>query len=393
MFLNKQRVKVEKILFPVVYMVLYRTKLGLVLMDRLAKKHSKIIGTLSILGVIAGFIGMIVIIILLANGVYEFLFDGAPPPVAPLFPGIKTVPGVPVISFFHWIIAIFILAVVHEFSHGLVARLHGVNVKSSGFAIFSFIFPVIPAAFVEPDEKELASKKNREQLEVLAAGSFSNMITAGVFLLIFSFILTPAFGSTTYSEGILIVNVQEGSPANLSGVNVGEEVLKVNNVEVENVNDFYTSLNALNPGDKVELATNVTLYSIIAAEPPKSAVNKVMFWKKNNGHHGINISPIESGFKDGFEFIGKVLLWLTVLVFWVFAANLGVGLFNLLPMGPLDGGKMFYLLCLSLFKNESQAKKIWVVVSLFCLALIFISLAPFLWKLLNYIFGIFVGLF
>jgi len=197
MFLNKKNVHVEKILFPLIYMVLYRTKIGLILMDRIAKRFPRFVSVFSFLAVVVGFIGMAAILILLVNGTYAFLFKGAPPPVAPLFPGVRTTPGLPVLSFFHWIIAIFILATVHEFSHGLVSRLYNIRVKSSGFAVFSFLLPVIPAAFVEPDEEQLSKAKNKEQLGVLAAGSFSNLITSGVFFLIFLFILSPVVGSMT----------------------------------------------------------------------------------------------------------------------------------------------------------------------------------------------------
>ncbi|MEK6856692.1 MAG: site-2 protease family protein [Nanoarchaeota archaeon] len=391
--MNKERVKVEKILFPFVYMVLYRTKIGLHSMDRIAKKYPRVINVFSILGIVVGFIGMMVILVLLVKGIYGFLFSGAPPPVAPLFPGIKTVPGVPVISFFHWIIAIFILAIVHEFSHGLVARRYDIKVKSSGFAVFSLGLPVIPAAFVEPDEKELASKSKKEQLGVLAAGSFSNLISALVFLLIFSFLLVPVFSSTIHREGVIVAGVYENYPANLSGVTVGEEIIKVNNFNVNNVDDFLTSVKAVAPGDQVDLVTNKSSYLITAIDPPKTFSQKLMFWKENRGFIGIIPGSSVSDYKDGMNVIGGVLSWLVILFFWIFVANLGVGLFNLLPMGPLDGGKMFYLLCLSLFKNENQAKKVWIAVSFFCLALIFISLAPFLWRLFNYLFNLIAALF
>ena len=93
---------------------------------------------------------MIFIFVLLFKGVYGFLFLGAQPPVAPLFPGVKT-PGLPVLSFFHWIIAIFILAGVHEFNHGLISRLYNIRVKSSGFAVFSgicFVFLALDLNFL-----------------------------------------------------------------------------------------------------------------------------------------------------------------------------------------------------------------------------------------------------
>src|SRR3989338_3191431 len=213
MFLNKERIKVEKILFPLVYMVLYRTKIGLVFMYKIAKRYPRLVSWFAFLGIVFGFLGMVVILALLIKGTYGFLFAGAPPPVAPLFPGIKTVPGLPVLSFFHWIIAIFILAGAHEFSHGLIARLYDVKVKSSGFAVFSFLLPIIPAAFVEPDEKELGNKKSREQLGVLAAGSFSNLIVAGIFFLLFIFVLAPIISGMTISEGVIIRDVNRDGPA------------------------------------------------------------------------------------------------------------------------------------------------------------------------------------
>ena len=380
MFLNKERVKVEKILFPFIYMVLYRTKIGLLFMDKIAKKYPRAVQAFAFFSIVFGFLGMIAILVLLINGVYAFLFAGAPPPVAPLFPGVKTVPGLPVLSFFHWIIAIFILAGIHEFSHGLIARLYDVKVKSSGFAVFAFLLPIIPAAFVEPDEKELASKKSKEQLGVLAAGSFSNLIIAGIFFLIFVFVMTPIASSITISEGIVVRDIVEGSPAFDSGIQKDEKISEINNAKVGNVNEFLEFLIDIKPGDRVLLKTDKNEYEIIASE------------NDGKGYLGLSFSPERQYVDEKYGVFGNVFSWVALLFFWIFAANLGVGLFNLLPMGPLDGGKMFYLLCLNLFKKENTAKKIWIAVSFFCLLLIVISLAPFFGKLLNFIFGIFIGL-
>lgn len=382
MFLNKERVKVEKILFPLVYMVLYRTKVGLLFMDKVAKKYPRSVQTFAFFSILFGFLGMIAILVLLMKGTYGFLFAGAPPPVAPLFPGVKTVPGLPILSFFHWIIAIFILAGVHEFSHGLIARLYDVKVKSSGFAVFSFFLPIIPAAFVEPDEKELAGKKSKEQLGVLAAGSFSNLIIAGVFFLLFIFVMTPIASTITISEGIVIREVKEGSPAFDSGIRKDEKILTINNIEVGSVNEFLEFLIDIKPGDKVLLKTDKDEYEIIATESDGS----------ERGYLGLSFSPEKQYIDEKYGFFGNIFSWVALLFFWIFAANLGVGLFNLLPMGPLDGGKMFYLVCLNFFKKEDMAKRTWIAVSLFCLMLIVISLAPFFGKLLNFIFGIFIGL-
>jgi len=380
MFLNKERIKVEKILFPLVYMVLYRTKIGLVFMDKIAKRYPRLVSGFAFLGIVFGFLGMVVILALLIKGTYGFLFAGAPPPVAPLFPGIKTVPGLPVLSFFHWIIAIFILAGVHEFSHGLIARLYDVKVKSSGFAVFSFLLPIIPAAFVEPDEKELGNKKSREQLGVLAAGSFSNLIVAGIFFLLFIFVLAPIVSTMTVSEGIVIKDVKEGSPAFDAGIKNDERILGFNNVDVASVNEFLELLVEIKPGDEALLKTDKNEYKLVVAE------------NDGRGYLGLSFTPEKQYINEKYGVLGNIFSWVALLFFWIFAANLGVGLFNLLPMGPLDGGKMFYLLCLNLFKKEDTAKKIWVGVGIFCLLLIVISLAPFFGRLLNFMFGILTGL-
>jgi membrane-associated protease RseP (regulator of RpoE activity) len=71
-----------------------------------------------------------------------------------------------------------------------------------------------------------------------------------------------------------------------------------------------------------------------------------------------------------------------LLIGWIFIANLGVGLFNLLPLGPVDGGRMFLLASLALFKNnEKKAKRLWLIVSFFTLGLIAISILPWFYNL------------
>src|SRR3989344_6416465 len=331
MLLNKKRVHVEWIFFPIIYMVLYKTKIGLILMDRAAKKFPRLVGLFSFLAVIFGFAGMAAILFLLINGTYAHLFNGAPPPVAPLFPGVKSAPGVPVMSFFHWIIAIFILATVHEFSHGLVSRLYNIRVKSSGFAIFSFLLPIIPAAFVEPDEYQLSKAKNKEQLGVLAAGSFSNLLTAGIFFLIFLFVMSPIVSSITVNKGVIVREIVEDYPIELSGININDKIIEIKGNQVDAVQDFVDNLKDLKHGDKVSVTTNKTIYNLIAVSNPDDF---------SKGYIGLSVSPEDVHIDEKSGVLGRFLSWTSLLFFWIFAANLGVGLFNLLPMGPLDGGKM-----------------------------------------------------
>ncbi len=96
----------------------------------------------------------------------------SPYPTATIGPGFYAVP------FWYWIIAIGLLALVHEGFHGIMAAREKVRIKSLGWGLLL----VIPLAFVEPDEKQLARKKAWPQLRVFAAGSFANFILAAVSL-------------------------------------------------------------------------------------------------------------------------------------------------------------------------------------------------------------------
>jgi len=87
------------------------------------------------------------------------------------------------VLFSYWILSIFLIAVIHEFSHGVVGRAWKLKIKSSGFAFLSILVPVIPAAFVEPDEKQTAKASARAQLGMLSAGPFSNVVFAALILL------------------------------------------------------------------------------------------------------------------------------------------------------------------------------------------------------------------
>ena len=102
---------------------------------------------------------------------------------------------------------------------------------------------------------------------------------------------------------------------------------------------------------------------------------------------GVVPTIVSSGYKEGFGAVGGVLAWINLLFYWIFTINLAVGMFNMLPLGPIDGGRMFYLAALFFVKNERKAKKIWTVVSVFCLGLIVAGLMPFILKLLGFVFS------
>lgn len=360
--------------------LLYPTKIGLKLMDRVAKIKPKLLKFIGYTGAVIGLIGMIFIFYTLAMGAYQTLFvPAAPPTVAPVLPGIK-IPGVPTLTFWHWIIAILITAVVHEFSHGVFARLFHIKIKSSGFALFG---PIL-AAFVEEDQT-MQSIKPKKQLAILAAGPFANIITGFVFLLILILITGPLQLGIIEPQGIIINDVKAGYPAAEAGMNTPITIRAINGQETLDAINFTTATSLLVPNQTITINTDKGTYKITTVVNPENA---------SRGFIGIGSFEQKTGIKNSVEdqygnLLPQSLMWINMLMFWLFVINVGVGLFNLLPLGPVDGGRMFYLTMLMIIKNEKKANKWFGTVSLICLMLIIINLLPWISQLFSFLIGLF----
>ncbi|MDD5331449.1 MAG: site-2 protease family protein [Candidatus Nanoarchaeia archaeon] len=330
-------------------------------MDKISRRFPRLQKILYHFGWISCFFGMGFIFYFLIKGTINLILNpGSQPALAPVLPGVA-IPGMPTLSFWHWIVAILILATIHEFSHGLVSRLHNIKVKSSGFA---FLGPIL-AAFVEPDEKQLQKSKKTAQLSVYAAGPFMNVITGFLFLLVSSFFVF---------SGVQIVNIVESSPASQSGIVAGENILMIDDYTINYVSDFKKSLNDLEIGQEVIVKTDLDEYKIIAEENPNS---------EGKAYLGLTVDTV---YPTDSKLLKGIIVWVKMLLYWLFVASVGVGLFNLLPLGPVDGGKMLYTGIFGLTNNEKIAKRIWIVISSFCLLLIIINLLPWVYKLLIFLF-------
>lgn len=356
------------------FFILYKTKLGLRLMDRLSV-YKKTLSFLGFFSVLFGFLGMALIFYILIKGTYSMLFVPAAAPVlSPVLPGIS-VAGLPILSFWHWIIAILLIATIHEFSHGVYARRIGVKIKSSGFA---FLGPLL-AAFVEPDEKQLAKKKPYKQLQVLSSGPFSNILFAAVILLIMICVLNPVSNIIIEEKGLVIVGLNNNMPINSSGLKIGMNIEKIGDYDVTNRVNFVSAIDNYKPGDKVFVEANSSFYEVEMGKNPTTGKTMI----------GLFVSPASVGLKDEikvkfFDFY-PFYAWFVELMFWLFTISLGVGLFNLLPLGPVDGGRMFFIGMFALFKNEKTAKKLYLIATVLCLLLIVVNLLPYIIQFFEWI--------
>ncbi|MBS3171633.1 site-2 protease family protein [Candidatus Woesearchaeota archaeon] len=367
-FFNKEKFEVKgRILF------IYRTQLGIKLMDKIAKKFKFVLKPLSYVSTVVGFLGMAFIFYILIKGTFSLIFvPDAQPALAPVLPGVK-IDGLPTLGFWHWIISIFIVAVIHEFSHGVFARLFNLKVKNSGFLFFG---PIL-GAFVEPDEKKLEKVEKRKQLAIMSAGPFSNILLAGFVFLLISFVSMPLQERILDFNGIEVNKLIPEYPAEKANIPVPFELISINGEKIKDVNHFVSITDQIKPNQGITFGTDKGEFSLTTVENPENS---------SKGYIGITDFNIKTKIKSGInENFGNVILWILKLMFWVFIVNLGVGLFNLLPLGPIDGGRMFLVLSFIIFKEKEKAKKFWSSVSYFLLIVIFINLLPYLIKLLSFL--------
>jgi len=369
--IKRKQIQTQKILFPLLYFSMYRTKIGLKFMDSFSGKFRKPLKYLGYFGIFACFLGMALISFALIQNIYIlFTRPDALPGVGLVLP--FKVKGAFFVPFFYWIISIFIIALVHEFSHGIIARVHNLKIKSSGFAFLGIIIPVIPAAFVEPDEKELRTRPHSQQLSVFAAGPFSNILLAFLILAMSFFLVAPAVNAIIDLNGVEITGFVEHDakyPAELAGITPGEIVQEINGIEVHSLKNFSSILQGKSPGSSINIKTDKSDYNIELAENPED---------KNASYLGVYVqqnTEIKESIKQTYgKFLPLTIIWVVGLLRILIILNLGIGLFNLVPIGPLDGGRMLQLV-LHRFFDKEKGDKIWKFIGIFFFTLVFINIA------------------
>lgn len=299
-------------------------------------------------------------------------------------------PGVnPIIPLWYGLIGLVVAIIVHEFSHGILARVGNVEVKSLGLLLL--VLPI--GAFVEPDEDELKKIPRRDRARVFAAGPTMNIIVALVCALIFSLVFMSAVQPV--ASGIMVTLVDEGWPAGEAGIRPGMLILGINGTPVRDWEEFDAVMATTHANQTVRVDVyhksgparyNVTLANkyeyytkmypdrdweeyndtgflgIMAIEPERFSAFLANPLRDTSSfgvvmasmiEYGIalpikGILPLRSPMTDAYVVNGPLSV-LPVDAFWVFAnmfywifwLNIMIGTFNTLPMLPLDGGYIF----------------------------------------------------
>jgi membrane-associated protease RseP (regulator of RpoE activity) len=228
---------------PVVF---FRTSRGLKLLDYLSRPKL-LWRILALAGIPLVILSMTMFFWMLISTTSSVIISPPEPSAYNAPRNLLLIPGLNEFVPFVWgWIALFVTMVVHEFAHGILARVEGIRVKSMGL-----VFLIAPiAAFVEPDEEELFGSSEKKPLasrparvRILAAGVISNFVVAAIAMLLFFGPIMAAI-SPSGTDVVTVIDIDKGSPADLAGFQKNMAVMKVDGREVNGLQDFYSSLQA-----------------------------------------------------------------------------------------------------------------------------------------------------
>lgn len=319
------------------------------------------------------------------------------PQGALLIPGLN--PFLPIA--YGWV-AIFVGIVIHELSHGVIARNLDIPVKSAGL-LFLVVLPI--GAFVEVDDQKMDNISFKKSGRIIAAGSGSNLFVAIISLLLLVSVVNTM---QPVAQGIAVGQIVVDSPAYEAGILPGDIITHLNNVPTPNSNIFSTNFDNFSPGDEIVLTVqrqhmqfdyglilsnhpnNNDMPFIGVIRPPVDIDDSLEMYKT-----GLSLSPnfflylsFPTGSSFGIPFsssmqnfytssLGDSYLILSNLFFWIWFINFNLGVFNALPLGPLDGGQAFKRGLNSIAKNKLSVNKINLISRIVSISILVLILSMF----------------
>lgn len=265
--------------------------------------------------------------------------------------------------------AFILTLIVHEFGHAILCRVEEIRVKAMGV-----LFLIIPiGAFVEPDEEGVKEARSWPRVRMYGAGIMNNLVIGVIcFALLISMI-----GWAQPSDEPIVTGVYQGYPASSSEIPVPSIIRTVDGVPVTTPAEVGDILNQTQPGDHImvgfESGGTVTEYELnLSSWPEELGARQTGFMGVfyYNGQAVIETTqrffspigfltllslPFIPGYEGqqlrvlGFDVVDTTyyeepfpFFWQMIhLLFWSGFINLAAGLFNALPMLPLDGGLIF----------------------------------------------------
>ncbi|HEY3094349.1 MAG TPA: M50 family metallopeptidase [Nitrososphaera sp.] len=302
--------------------------------------------------------------------------------------------------------ALIITIIIHEAGHGIVARVYNIRVDSTGIVLFLGV-PI--GAFVNIERDELNKATLKQKSAVLTAGPLNNMILAGASLLALFLVistLTPLPPDPNAPQfGVMVMSVNPGTLAESSGMEPGSVIQYVAGQEIRSLEDLGKYLRE-NLGSTVDITwinkagdtvtRPVTLppaieqgkgilgVTVTLLSPDPQAV-----LDRYKGAFGSNplalllpptmqqgVVPYSDLMAPRYEssVLGSAFAPIANMLFWLWFINFNVGIFNALPIGPLDGGQMYGALIERRAKSKALAKNANMLLTLVMAAIVAVAI-------------------
>lgn len=284
-------------------------------------------------------------------------------------------------------LALIIAIGIHESGHGILCRVENIAVKGVGALV-----AVIPIGFfVEPDETALEKRKGLPKMRMFGAGITNNLVI-GIISIVLMVLLA---GLAVPTNTPVIQGVYQNYSADIAGVPANSLITGINGIDVQSRDDVSAILNGTRPGDTVSLevlqAGNSETYNLTLTNWP----DMPEYRSRTSGFMGVSyydgstviavirnsLSPLgflrlmtipfdtsssgqvlkivafETPDVANFAVPVPVIFWgLVHLLFWLGWININIGLFNAIPMIPLDGGYIFKESVDRLFEKRGLGK-------------------------------------
>jgi membrane-associated protease RseP (regulator of RpoE activity) len=215
-----------------------------------------------------------------------------------------------------------------------------------------------------------------------------------------------------------VAGVYDNTPAG-ENIQVGMRLMEVgyvgdSSIQIHNYQDFDNFMNNTLPGDNIRVVTDSGTFRFTLRSYPTSGENLTLVMEddnmdvtfenedyENNGFLGVwtPYYPVPKSKIAGDIFASLIMFWespslggggisqysydyrapgfVIDLLVWMFILNLGIGLFNLLPLKPLDGG--YIAECLSeKVTSRSTAKRVTTILGGISLILLAVNLLAWL---------------
>jgi membrane-associated protease RseP (regulator of RpoE activity) len=306
---------------------------------------------------------------------------GVGPQANLLIPGLN-----PYLPIWEGWVALVVTIIVHEAGHGIIARVYGVKVESTGLVLFLGI-PI--GAFVNIERDELNRISTKQRSSILTAGPMTNIVLAALSLFIIilitsTLVITKPMDPALF--GVVITNVNPGSLAQSIGLIKGSTIQQIQGIDIRNPAELNDNLNS-NLGKTVNIG--------VLAESGEKSVKQATLpahREPGKGILGVAITPVADP-KEVLERYNSMVFtsplgllapptfvqgmvpysdfmadkytspifgsYYTIpanLFFWLWFINFNVAIFNALPIGPLDGGQLYN----ALIDKKTENRKGWL---------------------------------